>query len=106
MKINTPIKISVFLSIVIFTLAVLMFYVIDNNLNFVYSFILFFFSTIGLIYYVVKNFFYEKIKVIYKNIYKFKGISNIKDLDIDNVERDAEEWADAKEEELNAYRRD
>ena len=106
MKINTPIKISVFLSIVIFTLAVLMFYVIDNNLNFVYSFILFFFSTIGLIYYVVKNFFHEKIKVIYKNIYKFKGTSNIKDLDIDNVERDAEEWADAKEEELNAYRRD
>tara|TARA_B100000287_G_C20655434_1_gene788395 strand:- start:438 stop:1442 length:1005 start_codon:yes stop_codon:yes gene_type:complete len=106
MKINTPIKISVFLSIVIFTLAVLMFYVIDNNLNFVYSFILFFFSTIGLIYYVVKNFFHEKIKVIYKNIYKFKGTSNIKDLDIDNVEREAEEWADAKEEELNAYRRD
>ena len=106
MKINTPIKISVFLSIVIFTLAVLIFYVIDNNLNFVYSFILFFFSTIGLIYYVVKNFFHEKIKVIYKNIYKFKGTSNIKDLDIDNVERDAEEWADAKEEELNAYRRD
>ena len=106
MKINTPIKISVFLSIVIFTLAVLMFYVIDNNLNFVYSFILFFFSTIGLIYYVVKIFFHEKIKVIYKNIYKFKGTSNIKDLDIDNVEREAEEWADAKEEELNAYRRD
>ena len=106
MKINTPIKISVFLSIVIFTLAVLMFYVIDNNLNFVYSFILFFFSTIGLIYYVVKNFFHEKIKVIYKNIYKFKGTSNIKDLDIDNVEKEAEEWADAKEEELNAYRRD
>ncbi len=106
MKINTPIKISVFLSIVIFTLAVLMFYVIDNNLNFVYSFILFFFSTISLIYYVVKNFFHEKIKVIYKNIYKFKGTSNIKDLDIDNVEREAEEWADAKEEELNAYRRD
>ena len=106
MKINTPIKISVFLSIVIFTLAVLMFYVIDNNLNFVYSFILFFFSTIVLIYYVVKNFFHEKIKVIYKNIYKFKGTSNIKDLDIDNVEKEAEEWADAKEEELNAYRRD
>ena len=33
-------------------------------------------------YYVVKNFFHEKIKVIYKNIYKFKGTSRLKDLDI------------------------
>ena len=30
----------------------------------------------------------------------------MRDLDIDNVEREAEEWADAKEEELNAYKRD
>ena len=43
--------------------------------------------------------------MIYKSIYKFKGTSNIKELDIDNVEREAEEWADAKEEELNAYKR-
>ena len=106
MKINTPIKISIFLSIVIFTLAILIFYIIGDRLNFMFSFSLFFISIISLIYYVVKIFFHEKIKVIYKNIYKFKGTSNIKDLDIDNVEREAEEWADAKEEELNAYRRD
>jgi two-component system phosphate regulon sensor histidine kinase PhoR len=55
---------------------------------------------------VVKKFFHEKIKVIYKSIYKFKGTSTIRDLDIDTVERETEEWADAKEEELNAYRRD
>ena len=106
MKINTPIKISIFLSIVIFTLAILIFYIIGDRLDFMFSFSLFFISIISLIYYVVKIFFHEKIKVIYKNIYKFKGTSNIKDLDIDNVEREAEEWADAKEEELNAYRRD
>ena len=106
MKINTPTSIAVFLSIVIFLFALILFYFLHNRLDFVYSFILFFFSTIGLIYYVVKNFFHEKIKVIYKNIYKFKGTSSIRDLDIENVEREAEEWADAKEEELNAYKRD
>ena len=44
--------------------------------------------------------FYEKIRVIYKNIYKFKGTSSIKDLDIGKVEKEAEEWAEAKEKEL------
>ena len=59
-----------------------------------------------MIYYVVKNFFHEKIKVIYKNIYKFRGISANTDLDIDNVEKEAEEWADAKEEELKQMKQD
>ncbi len=106
MKINTPIRIAIFLSVVIFAFAIIIFYLIDDRLNVFYGLILFFLFVISLIYYVVKKFFHEKIKVIYKSIYKFKGISNIRDLDIDNVERDAEEWADAKEEELNAYKRD
>ena len=106
MKINTPIRIAIFLSVVIFAFAIIIFYLIDDRLNVFYGLILFFLFVISLIYYVVKKFFHEKIKVIYKSIYKFKGISNIRDLDIDNVEREAEEWADAKEEELNAYKRD
>ena len=106
MKINTPIRIAIFLSVVIFAFAIIIFYLIDDRLNVFYGLILFFLFVIALIYYVVKKFFHEKIKVIYKSIYKFKGISNIRDLDIDNVEREAEEWADAKEEELNAYKRD
>ena len=106
MKINNPIKIAVFLSVVIFAFAITILYIADDTLSIIYSLIVFFLSTIGLIYYVVKNFFHEKIKVIYKNIYKFKGTSNIRDLDIYNVEKEAEQWADAKEEELNAYRRD
>ncbi len=106
MKINTPIRIAVFLSIVIFAFAIIMFYLVDDRLNGFFSLILFFLFVIALIYYVVKKFFHEKIKVIYKSIYKFKGTSNIRDLDIDNVEREAEAWADAKEEELNAYKRD
>ena len=106
MKINTPIRTAVFLSITIFAAATIIFYLIDDKLNIFYSLILFFLFVITLIYYVVKKFFHEKIKVIYKSIYKFKGISNIRDLDINNVEREAEEWADAKEAELNAYKKD
>jgi len=106
MKINNPIRIAFFLSIVIFIFAFILFYLADESLDFLSSLIVFFISIIILIYYVVKKFFHEKIKVIYKSIYKFKGTSNIRDLDIENVEREAEEWADAKEEELNAYKRD
>jgi len=106
MKINNPIKIAVFLSLVIFSSAIIVFYILDDSISIIYRLGAFFLFTIWLIYYVVKKFFYEKIKVIYKSIYKFKGTSIITDLDIDNVERETEEWADAKEEELNAYRRD
>lgn len=106
MKINTPIRIAIFLSVVIFTLVSAMYYFTNDNQSIFLGLIIFFFSTIALIYFVVKKFFHEKIKVIYKSIYKFKGTSSIMDLDIHNVEREAEQWADAKEEELNAYRRD
>ena len=106
MKINTPIRIAIFLSIVIFSLAGLTYYFANNNQNLFIALSVFFLATIALIYFVVKHFFHEKIKVIYKSIYKFKGTSSIRDLDIDNVEREAEQWADAKEEELNAYKRD
>jgi two-component system phosphate regulon sensor histidine kinase PhoR len=106
MKINTPISTAVFLGVAILSFAIIIFYLAADWLNIVYGLGLFFLFVIVLIYYVVKKFFHEKIKVIYKSIYKFKGTSNIRDLDIDNVEREAEEWADAKEEELNAYKRD
>lgn len=106
MKINNPIKIAVFLSLVIFSSAIILFYILDDSIGIIYSLGAFFLFTIWLIYYVVKKFFHEKIKVIYKSIYKFKGTSIIRDIDIDTVERETEEWADAKEEELNAYRRD
>jgi len=106
MKINTPIRIAILLSVVIFSFAFIIFYIVDDRVNIFYSLIVFIIFITALIYYVVKKFFHEKIKVIYKSIYKFKGTSNILDLDIENVEREAEEWADAKEEELNAYKRD
>ena len=106
MKINTPIRIAVFLSVIIFAFAIITFYILADRLDIFYSLVVFFLFVVTLIYYVVKKFFHEKIKVIYKSIYKFKGASNIRDLDVENVEKQAEEWIDAKEEELNAYKRD
>jgi two-component system, OmpR family, phosphate regulon sensor histidine kinase PhoR len=105
-RINTPFKIAVFLSILIFAFALVIFYIVDDDLNIIFSFILFFLATIVLIYYIVKRFFHERIKVIYKNIYKFQSASNALELDINKVEKQAEDWADAKEEELNTYKRD
>ena len=106
MRINTPFKIAVFLSIVIFAFALVIFYIVDDDLNIIFSFIVFFLASIVLIYYIVKRFFHERIKVIYKNIYKFQSASNALELDINKVEKQAEDWADAKEEELNTYKRD
>ena len=106
MKINTPIRIAIFLGIIISIFSFLLFYGFQNKINIVYLLILLgCFSTL-LIYYVVKKSFHEKIKVIYKNIYKFRGTSNIIDLDIDDVEKQAEEWADAKEQELKEMQQD
>ena len=90
----------------IFAFALVIFYIVDDDLNIIFSFILFFLATIVLIYYIVKRFFHERIKVIYKNIYKFQSASNALELDINKVEKQAEDWADAKEEELNTYKRD
>lgn len=58
------------------------------------------------IYYIIKYQFYQRIKVIYKNIYKFKGTSNINDLNLDNADKEAQEWADQKEEELAVLQKD
>jgi len=105
-KINTPIKIAFFLSIIIFLFASILFLTHWATHNIVYSFLIFFIGIVGLIYYVLHKFFHERIKVVYKNIYKFKGTSRIKDLDIETVEKEAEEWADAKEEELMQMKQD
>ena len=102
-KINTPLRLSVLLSITVFFISILFS---------LFSFGIFFFSLLisifsfVIIFYLVKKFFYEKIRVIYKIIYKFKGTSTIRELDIDTVEKEAEEWAEAKEEELRQMKKD
>jgi len=102
-KINTPLRLSVLLSITVFFISILFS---------LFSFGIFFFPLLisifsfVIIFYLVKKFFYEKIRVIYKIIYKFKGTSSIKELDINVVEKEAEEWAEAKEEELRQMKKD
>ncbi len=106
MKINTPVRIAIFLSFIILLFAIMLVYFSNYNVSLFYVFFIFLLFTGLLIYYIVKNFFHERIKVIYKNIYKFRGTSNVIDLDIDDVEKQAEEWADAKEQELKEMQQD
>tara|TARA_B100000123_G_scaffold269518_1_gene245758 strand:- start:39 stop:1037 length:999 start_codon:yes stop_codon:yes gene_type:complete len=102
-NINNPLKLSIFVSLIIFTLSIIL---VSLSVGTLLLSILITLFTFVVVFYVVKQFFYEKIRIIYKNIYKFKGTSNIKELDIDTVEKEAEEWAEAKEEELRQMKKD
>ena len=102
-KINTPIRLSVLLSICVFIISIL--FSLFSFGIFIFPLLISIFSFV-IIFYLVKKFFYEKIRVIYKIIYKFKGTSSIKELDINVVEKEAEEWAEAKEEELRQMKKD
>ena len=99
MKLNSPLKFSLFICLII-TFYVVLYISIESETNSFFLaiilLILFFFS----IFYLLKFQFYEKIKIIYKNIYKFKGTSNVSDLNLDNANIEAEEWANQQEEEL------
>ena len=103
LKINTPIKIASTISIVFFLILIIL---INIDLNVYIVVLISALCSFVVSYLIIKNFFYEKIRVIYKSIYKFKGTSKVKELDIDIVEQEAEEWADAKEEELLQMKKD
>jgi|TARA_B100000780_G_scaffold150270_1_gene105006 two-component system phosphate regulon sensor histidine kinase PhoR len=105
MKLNTPFKISVFISLILVIYALIC-YLLFPLLNVIISSFLFFTFSFITIYYIIKYQFYQRIKVIYKNIYKFKGTSNINDLNLDNADKEAQEWADQKEEELAVLQKD
>ena len=100
MRFNTPIKISLFLSAVLFVLAGSLFYVASGTEYFLLSLVLFFWFSVVLIYQVVKLYVHSKISVIYKNIYKHKGVTRFVDVDIDSVEKEVENWAIQKENEI------
>ena len=99
MKINTPLKFAILICLIISFFVILYSYlstlfnpiIVGSAL-----FIIYFSAT----YYLLKYQFYEKVKIIYKNIYKFKGTSNISNLNLENANIQAEQWADQKEEEL------
>ena len=104
MRLNTPLKISLFLSFIIILLATICSHLIERQF-----FALVYHTFHRKFYFDIlffKKLFFEKIRIIYKNIYKFKGTSNLSQMNIEKVEQEAEEWANAKEEELNAYKQD
>ena len=99
MKLNSPLKFSLFICLIIsFYVFLYISFLSEKNslLLAIILLILFFFS----IFYLLKFQFYEKIKIIYKNIYKFKGTSNVADLNLDNANIEAEEWANQQEEDV------
>ena len=100
MRFNTPIKISLFLSAVLFVLAGSLFYAASGTEYFLLSLVLFFWFSVVLIYKVVKLYIHSKISVIYKNIYTHKGVTRFVDVDIDSVEKEVEDWAIQKENEI------
>ena len=106
MKLNTPISISLFLSITILLFVFLGFY-LSNYFDFIWiSLILLLPLTIAMIYFVVQKFFHERIRLVYKNIYKFKGTSRLNELDIENVEKEVEDWANQTVEQLEKMKKD
>ena len=99
MKLNSPLKFSLFICLIISFYVFLYISLLSEKNSLLLAIILlilFFFS----IFYLLKFQFYEKIKIIYKNIYKFKGTSNISDLNLENANIEAEEWANQQEEEM------
>ena len=99
MKLNTPAKFTFFISLIA-SLLICIFFIVNTYFNdYLLALILLIFF-IFLIYFILKKQFYEKIQIIYKNIYKFKGTSNISDLNLENADIEAEDWANQKEEEL------
>ena len=104
MRFNTPIQIALFLSSLLFLIAGVLFYLTAATSYFFLSLILFFVFSVIVIYNVVKRMLHEKIKVIYKNIYKVKGTSRVTELDIENAAQEVEEWAEEKENEILAMK--
>ena len=82
MKINTPLKFAILICLIISFFVILYSYLSTLFNPIIVGaalFIIYFSAT----YYLLKYQFYEKVKIIYKNIYKFKGTSNISDLNLE-----------------------
>ena len=112
MHFNTPIRIAFLLSILLFMLAGLLFFYTSSKSYFFISLVLFFVFSVFLIYYIVKHLIYKKINLIYKNIYNYKGSPRSIDLDIEHAEKEVEDWAKQKDNEIlqmkasESYRRE
>ncbi len=108
MKISTSKKISLQLSTISFALVLIL--LIMLSLHFGKSWFLFIFSSIltyiilclffiisfAIFNIIINKFLYEKLKVIYKNIYKYKRATSIIDFNLDNVDMEVSQWANQR----------
>ncbi len=107
MKLNYPSRISIIICTVFLLISYLTLYISNQiYVNFYVISLLALPIMLILTTTILNRFFYERIRVIYKKIYKFRGTSKFSDIDIDKVEKEAEEWAEAKEEELFQMKKD
>ena len=101
MNLNTPNKIAFQLSFIVFVLSFalvitygLFFSFSLLSLPFFYIIISVFFILLFFIFKTIINqFIYEKLKVIYKNIYKYKRSSAIIETNLDHVDSEVLKWA-------------
>ena len=106
-KINTPFKFAILISILVNLILLLMLFVFKNKHIELYFFIILFFVIIFVcVYFLMKNTFFERINLVYKNIYQYKGDMLFGKLNIADVEQHVANWANAKEQELIEYKKD
>ena len=106
-KINTPFKFAILISILVNLILLLMLFVLKNKHIELYFFIIPFFVIIFVCaYFLVKNTLYERINLVYKNIYQYKGDMLSGKLNIADAEQHVANWANAKEQELIEYKKD
>ena len=67
-KINNPLRIALFLSVSIVLVGLGLFSFLSDVLNDVSLILIFLFLSCLIIYYIIKQFFHQKIKIIYNNI--------------------------------------
>ena len=60
-----------------------------------------FFGTYFLIYTTLKKYIYDRVKLIYKSLYKQKGVSELTETDLDKVSEDVEVLTAQKEKEID-----
>ena len=107
MQKSSPKSIATLLAIVltVFSLIFLLFQKLFTNqtlfVEILVLIIVVFFGTYFLIYTTLKKYVYDRVKLIYKSLYKQKGVSELTETDLDKVSEDVEVLTAQKEKEID-----
>ena len=107
MQKSSPKSIATLLAIVltVFSLIFLLFQKLFTNqtlfVEILALIIVVFFGTYFLIYTTLKKYVYDRVKLIYKSLYKQKGVSELTETDLDKVSEDVEVLTAQKEKEID-----